>query len=118
MKQNIKLFAAFIGLKFLPRQLGIGHNSINPKLILYDDKIEYRSLIFTQKLNYSDIEKVDVFLAWKTTNICISKKNSIFTFAGNLNNKQSLTELVIFFNSKKCNLTSKALELINGKRDS
>lgn len=112
MSQEVKLIAAFLGLRFLPLPLAIGSNSINPKLVLHDSTVEYRALFSTDVIRYSDIEEVDIYLAYKTTNISIQPKDSIFRFVGNLNNKARLIEVLRFLKQKNCSLTERALKLL------
>ncbi len=111
MSQTIKLTASFLGLKFLPPPFGIGSNSINPKLILHDDELEYR-VFKTNLVSYSDIEQVDIFLFYKTTNLLLTRSDSIFTFGGNLNDKAKLVEVLQFLASKGCRMTEKALRFM------
>jgi hypothetical protein len=114
MTQKIDLLAAFLGLRFLPMPFTIGSNTINPKLILHDETVEYRAVFTTTAVPYSEIEKVDVFiLGQQTTNLCLYQRESMFTFIGNLNNRARLIEVLRFFQTKNCPLTIKALELIH-----
>lgn len=108
MSHTIKLTASFLGLKFLPPPFGLGSNSINPKLILHDDELEYR-VFRTNSVGYSDIEQIDIFLFYKTTNLLVFRRDSVFTFGGNLNDKAKLIEVLAFLASKGCVLTEKAL---------
>jgi len=114
LENEIHLVAAFKGIKFIPPPFVFGHNNLNPKLILRENGIEFKSLLFTQHKPYASIDKVDVFindikvLGITTTNIIIVFKDSIFTFTGNLNNLEKLKELVILFDDKQCSLSEKA----------
>lgn len=116
---KIELVAAFKGLTFLPNPLTIGLNNANPKLILKKEQIEFRNLLFTTKKTYSQIEEVDVYInsfklfGISTTNICLTFKDSIFTFVGNLNNMARLIELVTYFRDKGIVLTERAKKTIN-----
>lgn len=112
MSQEINLSAAFVGLKFLPSVVAIGSNSINPKLVLHDDQIEYRALFGTDIMSYSALEKVDVYLNYRTANICITRQDSVFTFAGNLGDKAKLINVLHIVKGKNCTLTDKALKLL------
>lgn len=114
MNQKIELVAAFVGLTFLPQPFVLGSNTINPKLVLHEEEIEYRALFTTNTVRYTELEKVDVFLfGKKTTNLCLSRPNSIFTFVGNLNNKAKLIEVLQFLQTKNCRLTDRAINLVN-----
>lgn len=111
---EIKLVAAFKGVTFIPSPFVLGHNNINPKLILKEQGIEFKNLFFTQEKQYSEIKEVTIFinnfklLGVKTTNVCLSFNNSVFTFIGNLNDEKKLRELLALFKKKGCNLTSEA----------
>lgn len=112
MSQKVELIASFLGLRFLPPPLGIGSNSINPKLIFHEDEVEYR-VFSTTRINYTSIEKVDVFLFYKTTNLLLTRHDSVFTFGGNLNDRAKLIEVLRFLQRKGCSLTEKALNFMH-----
>jgi hypothetical protein len=109
-KYQVKLIAAFLGIKFIPLPFVFGINNLNPKLILSESEIEYRSFLLTRRLPYDEVQKVDIYLAHRTTNIHIIKRNSVFTFVGNTNDKRELFECLEYLKRKKCLLTSKAEE--------
>jgi len=117
LEKEIHLVAAFKGVKFIPPPFVFGHNNLNPKLILKEAEIEFKSLLFTQHKPYTSIDKIDVFindfkvLGITTTNIIIVFKDSIFTFTGNLNSLEKLKELVALFDDKQCPLSEKAQRL-------
>ena len=113
MTGEVNLLAAFLGLKFLPQPLVIGSNSINPRLILHDEEFEYRIFFTTHKIKYTDVDLVDVYTRFNTANVCISRKDSVFTFSGKLISKARLIELVQFLKSKNCILTANATDLLN-----
>lgn len=103
------LLAGFGSIKYLPLPIVLSTNNANPKLILYDDYIEYRGGFITNKVKYETIEKIDVyFLGESTNNIVVYIKNSIFTFLGNFEKRLQLKEFLKFFKSKGCKLTDKA----------
>ena len=117
-KNLVPLVAAFKGVKFFPEPLAIGYNNFNPKLILNDDCIEFRCLFFMNRKKYDQIEKIDIYVSKKktfgigTVNVCISFKDSLFTFVGNLNNVEELKKLLKTLKAKKLNLTEKASQLM------
>ena len=112
MSQPIQLAAAFLGLKFLPHPLVLGSNNLNPKLILHDEQVEYRATFSTDLISYTAIEKIDVYFSYKTTTIRIIRQDSVFTFAGNLSDKNKLVDVLQFFKNKNCLLTDKASKVL------
>lgn len=108
------LLAAFGSFKFLPMPIVISTNNFNPKLILYSNHIEYRGGFTTNTLNYSDIEKIDVYIHKQSTNnIVISKKKRQSTFIGNFRFRNDLVDFLKIFKEKGCELTSKANDFIS-----
>ncbi|MCR9228453.1 MAG: hypothetical protein NXH90_13625 [Flavobacteriaceae bacterium] len=120
---TVKLVAAFRGITFLPGPFVIGSNNANPKLVLGKNHIEYRNLVRTHKKTYAQIKKVDVYInsfrmmGVGTTNICLTFKDSMFTFSGNLNDKKRLQGLVAYFVTKGVPLTEKAKRLLEDNVD-
>jgi hypothetical protein len=103
------LLAGFGSFKFLPMPIVISTNNANPKLILFDNHIEYRGGFTTNELKYTDIDKIDVyFYRESTNNIVISKKTGLSTFIGNFTTRQQLIEFLKVFKEKGCELTNKA----------
>ena len=107
---NVKIIAAFLGLKFLPRIIALAYNNFNPKLILTDDHIEYRAFLFTGRLTYNEIESVDILLSIRTTNVYLFRNNSLVTVSANTNNKQELHRCLDYLRKKGCTLTNRAEE--------
>ncbi len=110
-KIPIPLLASFGRIKFLPSFLAIGHNSINPQLILLKDGMEYR--LFPKKYkDYSDIELVDITVLPGTRNLDFRFKNSIFTFSANVFDEANLKNALKFLQKKNCPLSDKAKEFL------
>ena len=108
-KIEADLHAAFTSLKFIPMPFALSTNTANPKLILFDDHIEYRGGFSTNQLRYRDIREVNVyFLGRRTNNLIISKRNGISTFIANFKSRDQLKEFLKMFNAKGCELSSKA----------
>ncbi len=107
---EIKIVAGFLGIKFLPRSTALAFNNFNPKLIFSDKGIEYRAFIFTNRVTYNEIEKVDILLAIQTTNVCLLRKNSIITISANTNNETELFRCLKYLKTKGCSLTKRAEE--------
>ncbi|MDQ6530163.1 hypothetical protein [Flavobacterium sp. LHD-85] len=110
---DVKLIAGFVGLKTMQLPFVWGTNNFNPKLILKEDSFEHRGGLWSKTECYENIEKIDIYLAYKTTNIEITKTNSKYTFVGNTNNDLELRKCLAFFHEKKCTLTQKALDFLN-----
>jgi hypothetical protein len=110
---DVKLIAGFVGLKTIKLPFVCGSNNFNPKLILKDESFEHRGFFWSTTGYYQNIEKIDIYLAHKTTNIEITKTNSKFTFVGNTNDHLELRKCLAFFHEKKCTLTQKALDFLN-----
>ncbi|AWH26715.1 hypothetical protein [Stenotrophomonas sp. YAU14D1_LEIMI4_1] len=78
---TVTLEAAFLGLRALP-WFALAHNSLNPRLILHADRVEYRVLRRHER-PYSAIAEVD-YRNWRSTqNIVLAFEGSAFTFIAN-----------------------------------
>ena len=108
-KHIADLRAAFESFKFIPLPFVVSVNNANPKLVLYDNLIEYRGGFTTTELYYSEIEKINVYF-WrsKTNNLVVYKKKGITTFIGNFRDREQLIFFLRVFKSKGCKLTDKA----------
>ncbi|WP_160139677.1 hypothetical protein [Chryseobacterium sp. c4a] len=106
---NVPLIGSFILVKGL-YPISIANNSISPRLILHDTFVEYK-VLFTKKRAYNEIQQVHILLAPLTTNIILEFKDSRKSFAGNLNNKQKLAEVLRIL-KQKCPLSLKAQQFI------
>ena len=107
-KFKVKIIAAFLGVKFLPKLIAVALNNFNPKLVLSENGVEYRAFILTGKLTYPEIDMVDILLANRTTNVYLFRNNSMFTISANTNNKEELHKCLQYLKSKGCTLTEKA----------
>ena len=104
------LIAGFGSFKFIPMPIVFSTNNANPKLILHEEHVEYRGGFITRRVNYNEIEKVDVyFIGTRTNNLVIYKKTGISTFIGNFRKRNQLQEFLQLFQKKGCTLTEKAL---------
>jgi hypothetical protein len=108
---DVKLIAGFLGIKQIPLPFVLGINNANPKLFLKKDHYEYRGAFMSRKGLYENIERVDIFLARRTTNVVIWK-NSIFTFVGNTDSDSELRKCLEFLKEKQCRLTQKAMDFL------
>ena len=71
--------------------------------------IEYRGGFIPQRIEYNEIEKIDVYFKRKhTNNIILYKSIGICTFIGNFRNRVQLKEFLKLFESKGCQLSNNA----------
>jgi hypothetical protein len=119
---NIKIIAGFVSLKFLPKPMSIGHNNLNPKLILKKDSIEYKGAFFTNNSSYDNIESIDIYINDSlkvgrigTINLYILFKNTQFIFIANINNKAKLREVIEIFNDIGVSISKDAKVFMNTK---
>ena len=108
---EIKLRAAFLGAKFLPRMIAFANNNFNPKLILSNTYIEYRAFLFTNRIEYSEIEEIDILIWIKTNNVYFIRNNSFITVSANTLNETELFMCLRYLVEKGCVLTERAQEL-------
>ncbi|WPR70486.1 hypothetical protein SLW70_11095 [Flavobacterium sp. NG2] len=109
---DVPLIAGFVGIKKIPLPFVLGVNNFNPKLILKMDYFEHSGIFYGKTDVYENIELVDIFIARMTTNLIISKIDTIFTFVGNTNNTQELKKCLLFLQQKQCVLSEKALSFL------
>src|SRR5688572_28005384 len=121
MKENtetfkVKIIAAFLGLKFLPRVVALAFNNFNPKLIFSDEGVEYRAFVFTGRLTYDQIERVDILLWTQTTNVYLIRNNSIVTVSANTNDEKELHKCLEYLRRKGCRFSKNAEEFYSKLR--
>ena len=112
---NVRIVAAFLGLKFLPRVIALAFNNFNPKLIFSDAGIEYRAFIFTRRLTFDEIESVDILRWTQTTNVYLIRNNSIVTISANTDDENELFKCLEYLRRKGCSLTKRAGEFYSRK---
>lgn len=111
------LVAAFVSFKFLPPPFSVGHNNLNPKLILKEDSLEFRGAFFTNRKMYAQIEEVNCSISSSKISLLrmnivrISFNDTIFTFSGNLRSLDGLKEVLRFLDSKGCPLSERAKKI-------
>lgn len=114
-KHIADLIEGFRSFKFVPMPIAFSTNNANPKLILHPYHIEYKAGLFTQKLTYEEIEKIDVYIGGKrTNNIILYKSTGIGTFIGNFRDKVQLKEFLQLGKKIGCVLTEKAIYISIG----
>ncbi len=113
---KVDLVAGFASFKFLPPPFSVGHNNLNPKLILKENGLEFRGAFFTNHKKYGDIEKVDCSVSsiglFGKNMIRLSFTDTIFTFSGNIRTLEGLKEVLAFLDGKGCLLSEKAKNLL------
>ena len=108
---KVPVVATFIGFKNIPL-IAVAYNNVSSSLILFEDYTEYK-VCRTRRYSYSKIDSVGVFRTIGTENIEFNFRNSLFSFSGNLFEKENLIELLRFFQRKGLKLTDKAAALLN-----
>ena len=108
---RVPVVATFIGFKNVPL-IAVAYNNISSSLILFEDYVEYK-VCRTRRYNYSKIDSVGVYRTIGTENIEFNFRSSLFSFSGNLFEKENLIELLEFFQRKGLKLTDKAAALLN-----
>jgi hypothetical protein len=107
---SIPLRAAFLVFKKFPL-LGIAKNNAAPRLVLFDDRIEFR-VIARQHRQFEDLENVDARQTLGTQNIILSWRRGLLAFSANLGTEDSLVELLKFFRERGTHLNERARELL------
>lgn len=110
---NVPLIASFMLIKGL-YPISTSSNSISPRLLLHENFVEYK-VIFSKKRSYDEIEQIQILLGPATTNVILEFKDSRMSFAGNLNDKQKLAEVLKIL-KQKCRLSPKAQEFLQEYR--
>jgi len=106
---SVPIIQSFSGLKPLGGLFGISHNNLNPKLTLYDDRIEYRVIIKGSK-RYIDIEQVKTRRGRQVAFFY----GSLLTLSVWLAHPEDRSTLLNFLRSRGVNLDEKARALVNG----
>ena len=90
--------------------LGVATNNAAPRLILFDERIEFR-VVTRQQRRYEDIESVDARQTFGTQNIVLFWRCGLFAFSANLGTEESLIILMKFFRDRGINLNENARNL-------
>ncbi len=107
---NVPISNSFSGLKPLGGVFGFSRNNLNPKLTLYDERIEYRVIIKGSK-RYGDIEQVKVR---GSRQVQFDFYGSFVTLSVWLTNADDRITLLNFLRSRGINLDEKARALVHG----
>ncbi len=107
---KVPVRATFIGFKKIPL-IAVASNSLTSSLILFENHIEYK-VCRTRRYSYSKIDSIGIFRTVGTENIEINNRNSLFSFSGNVFEKENLIEILKFFKRKQIHLTNKAANFV------
>jgi len=108
---TVTLEAAFLGLRALP-WFALAHNSLNPRLILHADRVEYRVLRRHER-PYTAIAEVD-YRNWRTTqNIVLAFEESAFTFIANTGVLGRTRAAIARLQAQGCVLSPRAQALLS-----
>lgn len=108
---KVPVEATFLGFRNVPL-IAIAYNNTSSSLVLFEEFVEYK-VCRTRRYHYSKIDCIGVFRTIGTENIEINFRNSLFSFSGNLFEKENLIELIQFFKRKGLNLTDGAAALLD-----
>ena len=95
---KIPLKVAFSGIKNIPL-LSLAHNSLNPKLILFEEATETK-VTSASRRPLSEIETIDVTLPLRTLHLTINWKNRWFDFTAAIESEETMLGIVKFFSAK------------------
>ena len=95
---DIPVIGSYSGIKG-SIYLTIGENTFNPKLILYDNSMEYRMLVL-KRVDYSQIESVQEISFLFSHYLKISFYDQFFTFSVRLANQEIMHKIADFFHSR------------------
>lgn len=107
---KIPLSIAFSGIKNVPL-LSFANNSINPKLLLFDDATETK-VLFSSRRPISEIETIDVSSTLGKLYLTINWKSRWFDFTAGVESEDTLLSAVEFFRRKQVTLRDGALRFI------
>ena len=107
---KIPLKVAFSGIKNIPL-LSLAHNSLNPKLILFEEATETK-VTSASRRPLSEIETIDVTLPLRTLHLTINWKNRWFDFTAAIESEETMLGIVRFFQRKGITLGSGAKRFI------
>ncbi|WP_240196682.1 MULTISPECIES: hypothetical protein [Stenotrophomonas] len=106
----VTLEASFAGLTFLP-WFAWASNSLNPKLILHADQVEYR-VLRTRTRPYSEIARVDYRKAPGTENVVLEFHAAKMTFIANTGLVRRTREAIALLHQQGCPLSDRAQALL------
>lgn len=107
---SVPLRASFLVFKKFPL-LGVATNNAAPRLVLFNDRIEFR-VITRQQRRYDDLESVDARQTLGTQNIVLYWRRGVFAFSANLGTEEALLSALQYFRDRGINLNERARNLL------
>lgn len=94
--------------------LSFSHNNLNPELVLYPDRIEYRALLKRKTTLYSSIGTVDYEVLLMPA-IILRYKDSIATLTFRLPNQQIQRQVLEYLHKQHVELTQEAKKFLEDR---
>jgi hypothetical protein len=104
---EVPILATFTGLKRMPRQVSFAHNSLNPSLTLFEDRLECR-VVLQKAIPLAEIENIDIWDTVATRNLHVYVKGREDLFTANLLNRRNLAQLLSFLQQRGIPLSNRA----------
>ena len=105
--KSIPIRAAFLGLKCLPSLFAVGHNNLNPELLLYGDHLKIKS-VKKYTIAYNEIREISALKWIGTRNVRLKLKSGVLTHTANVKDDESFVALLSFLRDKGIELRSSA----------
>lgn len=109
---EVPILATFTGLKRMPRWRSFAHNSLNPSLILYKDRLECKVLL-KRSIRFAEIENIDIWDTVATRNLSVSVRGREDLFTANLLNRRNLAQVLSFLQQRGVPLSNRAKDFIS-----
>ena len=104
---KVPVLATYSGRRGMGRHATTSHNSLNPSLTLFEDRLELRVLL-SQVIRLSDIEYVDIWDSLATRNLQIYVKGEEDLFTANLYNRKNLAKVLSYLKKRSVRLSADA----------
>ncbi len=108
---RVSLFSSHRALKIAPLFTTFARNQLWPKLLLFNDHIEFTVLILTSR-RMVDIEMIDIAPSFGTQSLVINFKGNPICFIGYIINLGHLRAVVQFFQEKHVPLSLRAQKFL------
>ncbi len=109
----VPIYATFTGHARMPFWWVIATNSANPKLRLFEDKLELK-VIKTHRKSYSHVTVADALCGLvKTNDLILTWDDTPWTFTANIIRRDWLKQTLEFLARKNVALSSRAARLLN-----
>jgi hypothetical protein len=109
---EVPILATFTGLKRMPRQVSFAHNSLNPSLILYEDRMECRGVL-KKSIRFAEIENIDIWDTVATRNLHVSVRGREDLFTANLLYRRNLAQVLSFLQQRGVPLSNRAMDFLS-----